>query len=161
MVKEWPGAMVKKKGYLGLPGSRTPHTRHTGAVWGFCRASFPASLRAASQPSLLLVSVKDNLFSPSHATLLPTSNVMAFLHFLSVPSWDQCLFLLSATFKYFKRLNAVLFLLLCHLFPSFPLTQAFFPPTIVCFLPSRWSSQKRQWQCYLHRYGHLWKAETF
>lgn len=51
---------------------------------------------------------------------------MAFLHYLTEPSWDQCLFLLSATFKYFKRLNAVLFLLVCHLLLCFTQIQSFF-----------------------------------
>lgn len=50
---------------------------------------------------------------PSCITLLLTSNAMAFLHFLSEPSWEQCLFFLSATFKYLKRLNAAFFFLVC------------------------------------------------
>lgn len=93
-------------------------------------------LWGCSQPKLLLVSLWDNLCSSSCITFRLTSNVMAFLHLLSEPSWRQCFFLLSNTFKYLKRLNAVLFLFTCPLLPFFSLTQALFHPQCAAPCPA-------------------------
>ena len=129
MVKECP-----RKGYLWLPGSRTPHTRHTSAVWGLqgflsCLLVGPGFCWSHCGTTRALHIV----------TLLLTFGVMAFygfLHFLSEPSWEQCLFLLSATFKYLKRFYVFFFLIVCSLLRVSP-HMSFVPSTVCSSLPSR------------------------
>lgn len=136
MRKLWPE--VRLLGATSVLNS--PHTAHRCSVcwcWHRIWQSFlPCLFGGCSQPKLLLVSLWDNLCSSSCITFRLTSNVMAFLHLLSEPSWRQCFFLLSNTFKYLKRLNAVLFLFTCPLLPFFSLTQALFHPQCAAPCPA-------------------------
>ena len=125
--------------------SQTPHRRLTGNIvcvcvwwggiavrWGFL-SCFSGD---CSQPRLLLVSLRDNISSPSSVPSHLTSNVMASLCFLSEPSGEQCPFLLSATYTYSKRLSAVLSVFVCLLISFFSLTQVLFHPQCAAPCPA-------------------------
>ena len=138
------------------------HELPTPGSWeqrGGCKAPFPASLRAASQCRLQLVSVGDNLSPPSCATLLLTANEMTFLRFLSEPSREQCLSFYVPLLSILK-IECSPFSVRLPSTPPLPPHTGFVPLPVCCFLRSRWSSQKRQPRCRLHRCGHLWEAGT-
>lgn len=110
-----------KKGYWGYlgPGLPTPAHRCRVGWQGFLPASWglPASW-AQFRPACAL------LWWNGFSTLL-IRTIM-----------KECLFLFSATVKYFRRLNIGLCLLGCPLLPSFLLTWALFYPLFAAPFPA-------------------------
>lgn len=135
MVNEWP-----RQGYPGLPGPEPP-TLGSQVPCGGCRASLPPpSGLPMGQPVLFkLPYLASHLACDGFSTFLIRTIMEA------VP------FLLSATFKYLKRSNAVISP------PSLPYTlpvsshTCFVPATVCCSPLSRRSSHKRQPGGHLHR----------